>query len=49
MIGIIKVSRNIKELGIKVKEVEREHFLKYGETATAKQIAEILNSKKREL
>ena len=43
MIGIIKVSRNIKELGIKVKEVEREYFLKHGETASTKQIAEILD------
>lgn len=43
MIGIIKVSRNIKELGIKIKEVEREHFLKYGEIISAKEIAKILN------
>lgn len=49
MIGIIKVSRNIKELGIKVREVEREYFLKYGELASAKQIAEMLNSTEEEV
>lgn len=43
MIGIIKVSRNIKELGIKIREVEREYFLKYGEGVSAKQLAEILS------
>ena len=43
MTGIIKVSRNIKELGIKIREIEREYFLKYGELISAKSLAEILN------
>ena len=43
MIGIIKVSRNIKELGIKIKEVEREYFLKYGEKISVSELAEILS------
>lgn len=42
MIGIIKVSRNIKELGLKIREVEREYFLEYGESISAKSLAEIL-------
>lgn len=43
MIGIIKVSRNVKELGLKIREVERDYFIKYGEKISAKQIAEILS------
>ena len=43
MIGIIKVSRNIKELGLKIREVERDYFIKYGEKISAKQIADILS------
>ena len=43
MIGIIKVSRNIKELGLKIKEIEREYFLKYGEAISVHKIAEFLN------
>lgn len=37
--GMIKVSRTIKELGIKIKEIEQE----YGEDISVKQIASILN------
>lgn len=40
--GIIKVSRNIKELGIKIREIEREYFLKYGEWITSKELSKIL-------
>lgn len=42
MTGIIKVSRNIKELGLKIREVEREYFLKYGEKISSKELSEIL-------
>ena len=43
MTGIIKVSRNIKELGLKIREVEREYFLKYGEIISTKELSKILN------
>ena len=49
MIGIIKVSRNIKELGMKIREIEREYFLKYGESISAKQLAEILSVTEEEV
>ena len=41
--GIIKVSRSIKELGIKVKEIREEYLKKNGEKVTVKKISEILN------
>lgn len=41
--GMIKVSRSIKELGIKIKEIENEYLNKCGEYLTVKRIAEILN------
>ena len=41
--GMIKVSRSIKELGIKIKEIENEYLNRCGEQLTAKQIAQILN------
>ncbi|MBR3696748.1 MAG: sigma-70 family RNA polymerase sigma factor [Clostridia bacterium] len=40
--GIIKVSRNIKELGIKIREIEREYFIKYGEYISTKELSKIL-------
>lgn len=47
--GIIKVSRNIKELGTKIREVEREYFLKTGEWISSKEIARILNVREQEV
>ena len=47
--GPIKVSRSIKELAIKVKEVQREHLSRTGEEITINQIAEILNVSKEEI
>lgn len=41
--GMIKVSRSIKELGIKIKEIEREYLNKHGENLTAKKMAQLLN------
>lgn len=40
--GIIKVSRSIKELGVKIKELEKEYFVKNGESISIKKISEIL-------
>lgn len=47
--GIIKVSRNIKELGTKIREVEREYFLKNGEWISIKELAKILDVKEEEI
>ena len=41
--GMIKVSRSIKELGAKVKEVGEEYLKKTGEVITIKKLSEILN------
>ena len=41
--GMIKVSRSIKELGIKIKEIENEYLNKCGEQITVKKMSEILN------
>ena len=43
--GIIKVSRNIKELGLKIREIEREYFLETGELINVKQVSKILGVK----
>ena len=40
--GIIKVSRSIKDLGIRIREVQREYFLKNGEDIKILEIAKIL-------
>ncbi len=40
--GMIKVSRSVKELGIKIKEVENEYLNKNGKTLTVKEISDIL-------
>ncbi len=40
--GMIKVSRSVKELGIKIKEVENEYLNKTGKTLTVKEISDIL-------
>lgn len=41
--GMIKVSRSIKELGIKIKEIEQEYLKKNGESITIKKLSQILN------
>ena len=40
--GIIKVSRSIKELGIKIKEIEKEYVLKKGESIYVKKLSDLL-------
>jgi RNA polymerase sporulation-specific sigma factor len=41
--GIIKVSRTLRELSLKVKDVEQAYFKKYGEKITIKELARILD------
>lgn len=41
--GMIKVSRHVKELSIKIKEIEKYYFSKNGESLTVKALANILN------
>ncbi|MDR0978738.1 MAG: sigma-70 family RNA polymerase sigma factor [Lachnospiraceae bacterium] len=41
--GMIKVSRSIKELAIKINDLQNEHQNKYGKELTINKIAEILN------
>lgn len=41
--GMIKVSRSVKELGLKIKEIENEYLNKTGEQLTVKKMSEILN------
>jgi len=47
--GPIKVSRSIKELASKVKQVQREYIEKTGEEITINKMAEILNTTKEEI
>lgn len=42
--GPIKVSRSIKELGVKISEVQREYIVKYGKDIKISEIAKILNT-----
>ena len=44
--GMIKVSRSVKELGNKIREVEKEYLNKKGKNLTVTEIAEILNESK---
>lgn len=44
--GMIKISRSIKELGIKIKEIENEYLSKKGKNITVTEIAGILNESK---
>ena len=44
--GMIKVSRSIKELGNKIKEIEKEYLNKKGKTITVNEIAGLLNESK---
>ncbi len=47
--GMIKVSRNIKELSIKIREIENEYISKTLEIPNTKIIAELLNVKEDEV
>lgn len=41
--GIIKVSRSTKELGIKIREIEKKYVLEKGESISIKKLSELLN------
>ena len=41
--GMIKVSRRVKELSIKIKEIQKDYLLKNGEQVTVKILANLLN------
>lgn len=40
--GMIKVSRRVKELSFKVKEIEKDYFARNGESVTIKELAKML-------
>lgn len=43
--GPIKISRSIKELGIKIREIQRDYLMKNGKDIKISEIAKILNTK----
>lgn len=47
--GIIKVSRSIKELNMKISKLEEEHLRKTGENISIKELEEKLNVSKEEI
>lgn len=47
--GIIKVSRSIKELNVKIKEVQKEYFKQNGKDITIENLAKKLNVSKEEI
>lgn len=47
--GPVKVSRSIKELSIKIKELQKEYFYKKGEEITINQIAKELKTSKEDI
>lgn len=47
--GIIKVSRQTKELSIKIKQIQNEYMNKMGEEISISKISEILNVSKEEI
>lgn len=47
--GPVKVSRSIKELSIKIKELQKEYFYKRGEEITINQIAKELKTAKEDI
>lgn len=47
--GPVKVSRSIKELSIKIKELQKEYFYKKGEEITINQIAKELKTTKEDI
>lgn len=47
--GLVKVSRSIKELNVKIKQIQEEYLRKKGEEITISEIAKILNVSKQEI
>lgn len=47
--GKIKVSRSIKELGVKINQIQKEYYLKNGQDIKIEQIAEILKVTKEDI
>ena len=47
--GPVKVSRSIKELGIKIKEIQRQYLNKKGEEITIKELQKELKVGKEEI
>ncbi len=47
--GMIKVSRSVKELGIKIKELERIYLVKTGEVLDNKKLSSILELSEKEI
>lgn len=47
--GIVKVSRNIKELSFKIKEIENKYLSQTGESITISKLAEILEVSQEEI
>lgn len=47
--GIVKVSRNIKELSFKIKDIENKYLLQTGESITISKLAEILGVTQEEI
>ena len=47
--GPIKISRSIKELNIKIKELQKEYLEKYGKEITLEEIAKELETSKEEI
>ena len=41
--GMIKISRRVKELSFKIKDIEKDYFARNGEAITIKEISKILN------
>lgn len=49
MTGLVKISRSIKELLIKIKELQKEYLLKTGEEITIGKISEALKVSKEDI
>lgn len=47
--GPVKVSRSIKELGVKIKEIQNEYIMKNGKDIKVEEIAKILKVSKEEI
>lgn len=47
--GKIKVSRSIKELGVKINQIQKEYYLKNGQDIKIEQIAEVLKVPKEDI
>lgn len=47
--GPIKVSRSIKELNVKIKEVQKQYLFKYGEEISLEELAKELRTSKEEI